>query len=233
MKREVQLKNKLLRILGLMAILLALVLTACSGADRTTEDAGRTEAPGETEVLSVKEVHLAEFQDDKDSSFVTGYNDSGHGVVYYLYYVYDDPNGSKAETQTPSRAEYFRYCLVRYETDLLTEAFWNDEPVAVRLCHKGEINGMDWDVLWARFYTLRGDSKELPSSEQWNPDESIGFWGPECERPIIVQLKDCSKDYQKVEKPHKDQGILVLLQAEYEILGTKKQLMIGVTPSKK
>ena len=221
-----------------MALLFALVLSACSGGNQTSEDTGKTDAPGETEVLSVKEVRLTELQSGKDYC-VAGYNDSGHGIVFYLYYLYDDPNhsatsvGSGAETQTPPRAEYFRYYLVRYETDLLTEAFWNDEPVTVHLCHKGEINGMDWDALWARFYTLRGDSKELPSSEQWNPDESVGFWGTECERPMIVQLKDCSKDYQKAEKPHKDQGILALLQAEYKILGTKKQLMTGVTPSKK
>ena len=206
-----------------LMILLSMTLSACSGADRKTEDPGKTEIPGETEVLSVEEICLTDLQDDNDCSFVTGYNDSGRGIVYYLYY--DAPEDH--------RAENYHYYLLRYETEPLTEAFWNAEPVKVHLCHKGEINGVDWDTLWMRFYSLRDDSKDLPSGEQWNPDESIGFWGPECEQPIIVQLKDCGKDYQKAEKPHKDQGILALLKAEYEILGTKKQLMIGVTPSKK
>jgi hypothetical protein len=221
MKQNDFFNQKLLKCFcGLMAILLALVLGACSGMGRTTEDAGKTEAPGETEALSVKEVRLSELQ--SDSGFcVAGYNDSARGIIYSLY----------CDISEDHHAEKDHYYLLRYETNLLTEAFWNDEPVAARLCHKGEINGADWNILWTRFYTIY-ESEKTSAEEPWKQSESIGVCGTGCERPIVFKLTECSDDYRTV-SGYKDKGLLSLLKAEYEILGTKKQLIDGLTPDKK
>ncbi len=196
------------------------ILGGCSAPNPTTKGVEDTEIEAVTEMLSIEEIRLQDLQANGEF-FMMGHNESGHGIIYYLYC-----NASEYH-----RAEKDQYYLLRYETDLLTEAFWNSGSVAVRSGQKGEINGADWNILWMRFYTLR-ESEKTRSEEAWKQGESVGVWGTGCKKPIVFKLTECGDNYRTV-TGYKDMGLLSLLRAEYEILGTKKQLITGVVPSGK
>ncbi len=187
-------------------------------SDSTNVDEQNGSIPDES-LFSASEIRLKDL-DAGQNSFVTGYNEADQGIVFFLYCIVPEDR----------RAENFKYYLVRFETAFLTDGFWDSEAVAVHSCRKGEINGSDWNILYNRFYLLR-NTKGQSSEKIWDPAESIGFWGSESRFPIVIDLKDCSEDYTQP-KSKKDQAILSMLQAEYEILGSKKQLIIGVYPSK-
>jgi hypothetical protein len=209
-------------LLGVLMALTPFLLGACSHEDKGTKDSG-TKSEAVTEAIVVTEISLNCFKpDNEDGICVAGYNENGHGVVYSIYMFAPEDH----------RAEKYHYYMERYETDLLTEAFWNSVPVAVHSGQKGEINGMDWYGLWIRFYGLHNDDP-LHSEGQWNPAESIGFWHTSWEQPVLVTLSECATDYQDVRKQYKDHGIFSLIQTEYGILGTKEQLIDNVPPSKK
>ncbi|MBR3437584.1 MAG: hypothetical protein IKG97_07515 [Lachnospiraceae bacterium] len=204
-----------------LILLASLLFSACSHEENGTKDPA-LKPKAETEAISVAEICLRDFKpDNEDGICVAGYNENGHGVVYSTYRVASEDH----------RAENEHYYLERYETDLLTDAFWSSEPVAVHSGQKGEINGMDWYGLWIRFYGLHKDDT-LHAEEQWNPTECIGFWHTAWEQPILMKLAECSTDYQNVQQ-YKDKGIFSLLQTEYEILGTKEQLLDNVPSGKK
>ncbi len=205
---------------GALVILFSIALGGCSAVTPNTKDAKDAEIEAVTEAVSGEEICLHDLQAN-DESFMMGHNDSGHGVIYYLY-------RSASEDQ---RADKDHYYLLRYETDLLTETFWNGGSVAVHSGQKGEINGADWHILWTRFYTLY-ESEKTGTGEPWKQSESVGVWGTGCEKPIVFKRTECSNDYQIV-TGYKDKGLLSLLQAEYEILGTKKQLIGSGDPSGK
>ena len=157
----------------------------------------------------------------ENESFVTAFNESGHGVIYYLYYFAPEDH----------RSENYHYYLERYETDLLGEDFPESGQAFVHSGRRGEINGVDWHFLYARFSGLMSE-EAAHSEDHWDKTESIGFWRTWNEQPVILKLSECGKDYQNVKDKDRDHGVLSLLQAENEILGTQKQLLGNIEPSK-
>ena len=222
--------------LGILAVLSSLCFGAClfsnhspvesdtkeASVDFVESDSADTDLQNGTipdeALFSASEIRLKDL-DAGQNSFVTGYNEADQGIVFFLYCIVPEDR----------RAENFKYYLVRFETALLTDGFWDSEAVAVHSCRKGEINGSDWDILYNRFYWLR-NTKGQSSEKNWDPAESIGFWGSESRFPIVIDLKACNDDFSQTELKE-DQGILSMLQAEYKILGSKKQLIIGVLES--
>ncbi len=218
-------------LLGALTVLFSLIFSACLITTQETKEESTEEfiywkpptGPfPNPEVFSAAEIRLSDLRPAIDDYLIVGYNDSGHGVLFFLYETYI-PEGDNARRyeglNIPPLGEFFHYHLARYETDLLTDKFWDSEPISVHSCQQGEINGCDWDSVMTWFNVIR-KSEKTHAEEYWDQDRSVGFWGRECERPILFGLEECSTT-------------LSFLQAEYEILGTKQHLIIGVYPSDK
>lgn len=173
-----------------------------------------------TEEIFKDKICLSDLHSENES-FVVTFNESRCGVIYYLYYF----------APKDHRAENYHYYLERYETDRLLEDFLESKTAFVHSGRRGEINEVDWHILYARFSGLMSE-EAARSEDHWDKDESIAFWGPEGEQPVILKLSECGKDYQNVKDKDRDHGILSLLQAEYEILGTQKQLIENIKPSR-